>query len=60
MCSRDLLRLPGVNPGQHRKGLQPTPHTWLLAGGMHNGQGESGCLETYSLLAGNTLDCLPD
>lgn len=26
MCGRDLLRLPGVNPGQHCNGLQTATH----------------------------------
>lgn len=57
MCGRDLLRLPGVNPGQHRNRLQPVPYTfWLPAEGMHKEQGEKGCLGTNPLLAGNPFD----
>lgn len=57
MCGRDLLRLPGVNPGQHRNRLQPVPYTfWLPAEGMHKEQGEKGCLGTDLLLAGNPFD----
>lgn len=57
MCGRDLLRLPGVNPGQHRNRLQPVPYTfWLPAEGMHKDQGEKGCLGTNPLLAGNPFD----
>lgn len=61
MCGRDLLRLPGVNPGQHRNGLQPVPHTfWLLAERMHKEQGKKGCLGTNPLLADDPFDRLSD
>lgn len=51
MSGRDLLRLPGVNPGQHCNGLQPVPHTfWLLAEGMHKEQGKGGASEPIHYL----------
>lgn len=47
MCGHDLLRLTGVNPGQHHDGLQPMPHTFSLpAKGMHKELGGKGCLGT--------------